>query len=415
MKSIWMMPVLLLFLSGCSEPHSSSQPPIMEWQGEWGQWSADGHGRIYGASISIFSCDATALTCRFRYDSESPGSSVCRSSGKDGGLLRISDSRAKAQFLDYDGAPADCYLEIEKIQSPGKKELRLLSRSGGKCLSYCSGEPNFPSLYPFQSETVYPDLATRDCFADSRRSRQIWCRDQKVQEFDQQLEGFRLEIQRLSHTDELSRFRKIREEILAKCDGVADPKDCLLSAYTNSIAEMQLSEKNARETRDRDAKAIRTRGDPAQGSKLIDRLEGVYKRAFQNSTAAGGKYTSENILEIVRVSEDTVYFRTHLEAFNTSLCGLAGLARYSSKGVLVFEDPELPPDSADEPCMLQIEETAKEIRMLDPSHSCTRLHCGVRGGFHLQSFPLSSRSPIGYMEVLKNSKEYQKALKQWKQ
>jgi hypothetical protein len=415
MKSQWIITVLSLFLPGCTKVPSSIQPPIMEWQGEWGQWSADSRGRLYGASISVFSCDATDLTCRFRYDSESAESSICSGSGKDGNLLRISGSRAKGQFLDYDGAPTDCFLEIEKIKSPGGKELRLLNHPGGECLKYCSGEPNFPSVYPFRSETVYPSFAARDCFADPRKSREVWCRDQKVQEFDQQLEGLRLQIQRLSHTNELGQFRKIREEILAKCNESADPRSCLLSSYTNAVAEMQLSEKNARETHERDSKAIRTPGDPVQGSALIRRLEGVYKSRFQNSTAAGEKYLSENLLEIVRVSEDTVYFRTHLEAYNMSRCGLSGLARYSLKGVLVFTDPEPSSDSDGEPCMLQLEETANEIRMLDPGHPCTRQHCGIRGGFHLQSFPLSARRPIHYLERLKDSKEFKRALQQLKQ
>ncbi|HSL21497.1 MAG TPA: hypothetical protein VK886_08175 [Vicinamibacterales bacterium] len=97
-----------------------------------------------------------------------------------------------------------------------------------------------------------------------------------------------------------------------------------------------------------------------------------------------------------------------------STCSLSGLARYSRKGVLVFQDPEPPFDPADEPCILQFEETANEIRLLDPSHACTRLHCGMRGGFHLQAFPVGARRRIQYMDRLKNSRQYRKALEQSK-
>ncbi|MBZ5499853.1 MAG: hypothetical protein LAP85_25930 [Acidobacteriia bacterium] len=413
MKNVLMATVLLMLLSGCTRGPSSGQPAIQEWQGEWGQWSADGRGHNYGASISIFGCDAAALTCRFRYDSESP-QSRCGGSDKDRNLLRIAGSRAKGQLYDYEGKPAECYLEFEKIGSSGKKELRLLSYSGNECPDYCAGKPNFPSAYPFKTTAVYPSLATRDCFADARKSRGVWCSDQKIQEFDQQLEGLNRQIQTLNHTNDYRRVRNMREEMLARCEGAADARDCLLSSYTKAVADMQLSEKNAREAHDRDVESMKAPGDPVEGSKLIDRIEGVYKRRFQNTTAAGEKYTSENILEIVRVSEDTVYFRTHIEAYNTSMCSLSGLARYSRKGVLVFVDPQPPFDPLNEPCLLQFEETPKEIRMLDPGHPCARLHCGMRGGFHMQSFPVDARRPIRYMERLKNSREYKEALQQLK-
>jgi hypothetical protein len=414
MKVVRIFALLSLSMSGCIEGRSPRQPSIMEWQGEWGQWSAVGHGRASGASISIFACDAGTLTCRFRYDSESPKSSVCRSSSEDGGLLRISDSRARAQFYDLNGAPSDCFLEIEKIQSTDSRELHLVGRSGSMCPIYCSGEPNFPPVYPFRSPTVYPYSATRDCFTDSRRSRQVWCSEKKVQEFEQQLEGLRLEIERLNHSNEHDRFRAIREDILARCDGSADPKGCLLTSYSGAIAGMQSSVVSAREAHDRDAAAIRTPGDPARGSQLIDRIEGVYKRRFESSTGAGEKRSAENTLEIVRVSRERVFFRVHLEAPNDSICSLSGLARYSLKGVLVYEDPDPPADPADAPCVLQFEESGPELRILDPGHPCTRRHCGIRGGFHGQAFPLSARSPIRNIERLRSSRQYKEALERLK-
>jgi hypothetical protein len=38
----------------------------------------------------------------------------------------------------------------------------------------------------------------------------------------------------------------------------------------------------------------------------------------------------------------------------------------------------------------------------------------MRGGFHMQSFPVDARRPIRYMERLKNSREYKEALQQLK-
>ena len=56
----------------------------------------------------------------------------------------------------------------------------------------------------------------------------------------------------------------------------------------------------------------------------IDALAGVYKRTFESGNIDGGKYQSENILEIVKVSPSAAYVRTHLEFFNGHVCNIWG-------------------------------------------------------------------------------------------
>ena len=112
------------------------------------------------------------------------------------------------------------------------------------------------------------------------------------------------------------------------------------------------------------------------------------------------------------------YFRTDLKFYNGASCGLSGLARYSVKGTLVFDDP-LPPQLSfanDAHCRLQLEETSNEVKLLDPGGPCARSHCGIRGGFNGAAFSVSSRRPITQMRMqrLKNSTGYKKALKQLK-
>src|SRR5262245_52699828 len=68
-----------------------------------------------------------------------------------------------------------------------------------------------------------------------------------------------------------------------------------------------------------------TRADAA--SLDIDKVAGVYKYSFRNGDTSGAKYTSENILEIVKVSSTTAYFRVHLEFFNGHLCEESGVAQ----------------------------------------------------------------------------------------
>lgn len=416
-KNILLIPVLLLTLSPFPASAAPEAPAIEEWQGQWGQWSSpDGGHNLYGASVSIFACDASASTCRFRFDSESPASR-CSTSGDNGSVLQINGSTAKGEILSYDGSHSGCYLQFEKVQAPGKRELRLLGRPDSACEYFCTEHTlNFPSAYPFRTAVEYPLLSTRECFADSRKSREVWCADPKVQELDETLKTQGERIDDLINSNEM--YNKLpgrREQILAQCDRAVDIGACLSSSYQNILAELGLAEKKAQEAHDKDEEAMETPGDPAAASELIGRIDGVYKERFANQLVDGQGYESEDILEIVRVSENTVYFRTHLEFYNGHECNLWGLARFSRKGVLVYDDPEPPLDPEDPHCRLQFEVSADKITILDPKQSCKSFNCGMRGAFDGEDFALSARRPIKYMQLLKNSEEYKKALEQLKQ
>lgn len=414
MKDILLIAVVLIALSASA---AQGAPGIVEWQGQWGQWTLpDGGRNLYGASVSIFACDASASTCRFRFDSESPASR-CSTSGDNGSVLQINGSTAKGEILSYDGSHSGCYLEFEKQQAPGKKELRLLNSPSAACEYFCTEHKlNFPPSYAFRAAVEYPLLSTRECFADARKSREVWCADPKVQELDEKLKTLGERIDDLSNSNEM--YNKLpgnRENILAQCDHAANISVCLSSSYENVLAELGQTEKKAQEAHDKDEMAMETPGDPAAASELIGRIDGVYKERFANQLVDGQGYESEDILEIVRVSENTVYFRTHLEFYNGHECNLWGLARFSRKGVLVYDDPEPPLDPEDPHCRLQFEVSADKITILDPKQTCKSFNCGMRGAFDGEDFALSARRPIKYMQLLKNSEEYKEALEQLNQ
>src|SRR6476660_3949917 len=80
----------------------------------------------------------------------------------------------------------------------------------------------------------------------------------------------------------------------------------------------------------------------------IDSLAGVYRKTFANGNIDGGKYQSEDILEIVKVSPTTAYIRTHLEFFNGHVCNIWGVARLEGDA-LVYRGPN---NIEGKPCML---------------------------------------------------------------
>ncbi len=70
----------------------------------------------------------------------------------------------------------------------------------------------------------------------------------------------------------------------------------------------------------------------------MTKIEGVYKYQFKNGTVHDGSYMSEDILEIVPVSKDTIYFKEKLECFNGCRCQVYGLAKYTKENLFLFSD-----------------------------------------------------------------------------
>jgi len=137
-------------------------------------------------------------------------------------------------------------------------------------------------------------------------------------------------------------------------------------------------------------------------------LAGVYKQRFTNGLVTGETFTSEDILEIVPVSNTSAYVRVHLEFYNGHTCSLSGIA-HVERQALVYRtdlDYEQPPLNR---CVLSIERSGDQIMLSDGRNSCKGF-CGVRGSLMNVDFPAASRRPIRYMARLKASPGYRDAV-----
>lgn len=139
-------------------------------------------------------------------------------------------------------------------------------------------------------------------------------------------------------------------------------------------------------------------------------IAGVYKTQFKNGLVSGETYTSENILEIVRLSPNAAYVRAHLEFYNGHLCAIHGVARDEGPE-LVYRTPSLSEPGA-KPCTLRLAIKGKALSLAD-NGSCSDF-CGARGGFDGVTFSTASRRPIRYMTRLKASREFKDAVAQWR-
>ena len=137
----------------------------------------------------------------------------------------------------------------------------------------------------------------------------------------------------------------------------------------------------------------------------LDSIAGVYKHRFENSNVEGGKYQSEDVLEIVKVRPDQAYIRAHLEFYNGHQCAVHGIANVEGDA-LVYRTRRY----NDQMCVLKLRRTGDRVVFGDKNSACHDEFCGMRGMFDGQGFPLSSRRPIRYMKRLVSSREYGEAL-----
>jgi hypothetical protein len=138
----------------------------------------------------------------------------------------------------------------------------------------------------------------------------------------------------------------------------------------------------------------------------IDNVAGVYKKTLKNGNIDGGKYQSEDILEIAKISPTTAYVRTHLEFFNGHICNIWGIAQVEG-GALVYHGET---NSQGNKCALSVKVAAGKITLEDKEGACAIGTCGNRGMYSGTAFELKQRRPIRYMDVLVKSDEYKDAI-----
>ncbi|MGI4851587.1 MAG: hypothetical protein ACRYGR_06565 [Janthinobacterium lividum] len=147
--------------------------------------------------------------------------------------------------------------------------------------------------------------------------------------------------------------------------------------------------------------------DDTHETSIIDQITGVYKYNHRIFYISGESNMTENILEIVKINDNTIYFRTYLEFTNGHTCTLHGTAAYKGNNLFLYED------KANSKCKLEIIVGEKGIGFFDRDKPyCRDNYCGTRGGFDGASFEKFMRKPIKYMKILKNSIEYKSSIEE---
>ena len=129
------------------------------------------------------------------------------------------------------------------------------------------------------------------------------------------------------------------------------------------------------------------------GSVDIGKLEGVYRKRMPNGDSAGAKYTTTDVLKLVRLDKGAAYFDIALNFFNGHMCELSGIAR-AEGGALVYRGAT---GVGDEICELAIKPARGRIGFADAGQRC-RSTCGARGGYDGAWFSIARRQRMSARE-----------------
>jgi hypothetical protein len=141
------------------------------------------------------------------------------------------------------------------------------------------------------------------------------------------------------------------------------------------------------------------------GNLDLDKLAGLYVNRFTNADISGRHFPGADVLELVKVTPTTAFFRTHLDFFNGHECQLSGIAEADGAS-LVYRDPA-------QQCELHIDVANGKLTFDDKDYHCREQSCGMRGGYSGIAFALKSRHPIAGIAKLKASSDYAQALKEF--
>ena len=145
---------------------------------------------------------------------------------------------------------------------------------------------------------------------------------------------------------------------------------------------------------------------PSPASSAPDSWLGRYGRHFMNEVY-GQKEPADDVLEIVPAEgQGDYYFRGRFHFHNDHKCTPQGIAHWTGSA-FVYHEPQVA--GTGPACTLKIVRQGDRITFRD-SGSCKILFCGANGTLEGSSLPLRSRRPITYMDRLKASETYERAL-----
>lgn len=367
----------------CLSVVSSVHAAPADFQGEWFLL-----GPAQKTVIDIRKCDDQKKVCKITASTEAATDLRCSFIGE----LVIDSATHASHKSDY------CLFDV--TLTPGARPGLKVSASGEKCSAHCVGALKWPTEpTPLYQRDNFVEFSSA-CFDQKSPSMTAQCNSPDVFAASAAYEAavYRADTAMggvIEGKRTYAFLKEGREAILRACDKNASPSSCLIEAFKKESA--RLSDLSG--SRD---KVLNESGSSADARALIGRLEGVYKQKTKSGFVTGEEYTAEDVLEIVKVSDNSIYFKTVLHFYNGHKCGLSGVANYRKAGGFVYEEV------GDSACRLLIEPKKNQISFTDLANC--KNYCGARGSWNGSAFATSQKRKIKYLPTILKSDDYKNAL-----
>jgi hypothetical protein len=153
-------------------------------------------------------------------------------------------------------------------------------------------------------------------------------------------------------------------------------------------------------------------GNPEEAKKLVDTIAGVYEQTFHNPDISEVQLLiSEYILELVKISDTALYFKTKLVDSTGHQCFIFGVADYKKVGGFVaVTKPEF--DDDNKKCYFTIKLTDNGVTISTTAGSCRYGSHRLGGGLG-NDFPITEKRKIRYMQEILDSADYKNALDEY--
>ncbi len=107
--------------------------------------------------------------------------------------------------------------------------------------------------------------------------------------------------------------------------------------------------------------SLKTPVDPQKAAQLIDKIAGVYKTSHVYQPTGEESEKLENILEIVKVTMNSIHFRLLTNYGNAHGCEMDGVATYNNHDSFIYDD--LAKNDKQKNCVLKIIPSANGIKL----------------------------------------------------
>ncbi|MCX7360233.1 MAG: hypothetical protein NT015_19090 [Alphaproteobacteria bacterium] len=133
----------------------------------------------------------------------------------------------------------------------------------------------------------------------------------------------------------------------------------------------------------------------AAATNVAAQWDGRYEDRFENGLVSGETFESTNVLDVLRIDDQSALVEIGLEFYNGHECSFSEVFHVEGEALVYREQGTSDPA---EQCTMTITRTSDAMVLHDENYGCAHGTCGARGGYDGISLPVASRRAFSEAE-----------------